>query len=392
VALKVFRLIIIGFFMCVQASGVRADEPEKFDLIIVTGVGLTAESAKANAVRNAIEQTVGTYITSEVMVKNSELISDKILSYSGGFVKDTKVISQNMTTDGLFTLKIETFVFATKIRSKLDELKIKMKKIDGGSLFSEAVSRAQEQTTASPLLMDVFSKYPQAAYSFDIGKPQILSTDPNNNKAKVSIPVTMKFDETYLTKLKEVLQQVSNEELKNVELFSLFRSSISKDNLDKATICYARKLPLKSGLLDNCWTFNRVLLPNSAQGNFLFNNITISNFMYNYIFNNVQGQIIDRVKYALHNSDNTKKQNIQFDHNFRASQIKSTLDNSKNPPNILAIRQAAGTRTKAGGGAFAVILTDGSYELDKAIELDIDLLNSINSVGIVFDTINSKIN
>jgi len=376
--MKKFAHFIILASLLLTSITAFAEEPEKLELIISTGVGIDTDGAKTNAIRNAIEQVVGTFVSSETIVKNSELISDNILSYSGGYVKELKVISQGKSPDGLYTVKIETLVVVTKLKMKLKELNIGLRKVEGGSLFAESVSRIQEQKSGSTLFLEVLSKYPQAAYSFDVGKLEIVSTDPENNKSKILIPVTIRFDQQFVQKLKEVLRQVSSEELENVEIFAFRRDSIIAKK-EKAAICFARRMPLKSGLLDKCWSFNKALLRNDAQGNFLGDRVLEGYYKINFSLKNTQGRIIDRVKYVFKSdeSDSAQKQGIQFNNDFESYRNANELKANFNPPNMQATLE----------NTFGLILTDGGYRLNKTIEIDNEQLKEISSVEVSFDPI-----
>ena len=378
---KYVQLIILACFLLTSTTAF-AEEPEKLERIISTGIGLNADGAKTNAIRNAIEQVVGTFVSSETIVKNSELISDRILSYSGGYVKELKVISQGKSPDGLYTVKIETLVVVTKLKMKLKELNIGLRKVEGGSLFGEAISRVNEQKSGSALLQTVLSKYPQSAYSFNVGKLEIMSTNPSTNKAKVSIPIDIKFDNKFLNNLKEVLHQVASEERNNAELMDYKYDK-------KTTICFARRNPLESGLLDNCWSFSNSLLRNDAPGNFLYREIQLDRYKLNYTFKNAKGEIVYRVKYnfVVRSCDTTKMQGMQMkmgDH-YKNNDLQSFLDGdvSSNPPNILATKQYSDNS----GRGFGVVITNGTYSLDITTDIDIELLKKMSSIEVSFDPI-----
>lgn len=154
----------LSFLFISSMSIVYSQETKKIEKVIATGVGIDFEKANRNAVRNAIEQVIGIYVASDTMVKNSQLINDNILVSSGGYVKESKVISQKRNNDGLFTVQIEALVVGTQLKRKLESLNIGIKKVEGGNLFGEAVTRLEEQKTAGDLLTKIMAKYPQAAY------------------------------------------------------------------------------------------------------------------------------------------------------------------------------------------------------------------------------------
>lgn len=386
---KLIHFVLICLLVLLAAN-IYAAETDRIESVVSTGIGVDAEGAKKNAICNAIEQVVGTYISSETMVKNNELITDQILSYSGGFVKESKILSQGKSVDGLYTVKIETQVVATKLKAKLQELNIATKKVDGGSLFGEAASRIQEQKSGTAILSDIFSKYPQAAYSFDVGKPEIVSTDPENNKAKVRIPVMIRFDEKYLNKLREVLHQTTTEELDGVELdnyvsnldsMNLVKSKTGKANKitkDNKGICFARRSPLQSGLLDKCWSLSGTPINSTTRGNFLSGKMSIFDFRLNFSFKNSTGEIIDRIKYKFTGKphDSTKKQGLQAGYSRDARKLAYILDKGISLPNIL------GTKDKV-----SVVIIDGTYVFDELLEIDLNVMNNISTVDVAFDSI-----
>lgn len=60
----------------------------------VTGTGEDSESALNDAKRNAVEQVVGSYISSETLVSQSSVVNDEIYAKSVGFVTDFKVLDE----------------------------------------------------------------------------------------------------------------------------------------------------------------------------------------------------------------------------------------------------------------------------------------------------------
>jgi len=248
--LLLFALTVLLTFFFIAST--YAEEAEIIEKIIVSGVGVDADKARQNAIRNAVEQIVGTYVSSDTIVKNSTLLKDEVLSYSGGYVKDTKILSQEKTDDGLFTTKIEALVISTKLKRKLESLNIATKKVEGESLFGEAVSKIDNQQTGQALLDKILSKYPQAAYTFEVGKPQILSTNPNSGKARVSIPLSIQWDQAFLSELKDVLSKVSTIELKSADIVSFGNGPNMKYRVGNKIVCFSGKRTIRSGRADVC--------------------------------------------------------------------------------------------------------------------------------------------
>lgn len=62
--------------------------------VTVQGYGTTREEAINDALRNAVEQAVGTLIDSQTLVQNAEVIKDEIYTKSRGFVQDWTIVSE----------------------------------------------------------------------------------------------------------------------------------------------------------------------------------------------------------------------------------------------------------------------------------------------------------
>lgn len=213
-----FSLLIIAQLILCVFSISFAEEPDKVEKIIVTGMGMDADKARQNAIRNAVEQVIGTYVSSDTMVKDSLRIKDEILSYSGGYVKESRVISTEKSDDGLFSVKLEALVVSTKLKRKIQTLNIAIKKVDGGSLFAEAFSKATATKSGGNQLSKIMSKYPQAAYHAEIGKPEILTVNNNKNKASVKLNLNLKLDDEFVKELETVLSEISYQQLTNIDI------------------------------------------------------------------------------------------------------------------------------------------------------------------------------
>ena len=66
---KIICLLAVVFCFCIPVSA----QP-----ITVAGYGTTADEAERDALRNAVEQAVGTLVDSATLVQNNMLINDEI--------------------------------------------------------------------------------------------------------------------------------------------------------------------------------------------------------------------------------------------------------------------------------------------------------------------------
>lgn len=70
----------------------------------VDGVGVDKDSAVKDAMRNAVENVVGTYIDSNTLISQSRVVEDEIYAKSVGFVTDIKVLNES-NVNGVYRIK-----------------------------------------------------------------------------------------------------------------------------------------------------------------------------------------------------------------------------------------------------------------------------------------------
>jgi len=85
--MKKFAIIIFSLLMMICATASAKN-------VTVTGTGLTATDAENDALRAAVENTLGVLVDAETLVQNSMLISDQIYTQSRGFVNEYHVVSR----------------------------------------------------------------------------------------------------------------------------------------------------------------------------------------------------------------------------------------------------------------------------------------------------------
>lgn len=229
-----------------------AAEPEKIEKVVATGIGINLDKAKQNAIRNAVEQVIGTYVSSDTLVKNNQVIKDQILSYSGGYLKEMKVLSEEKTDDGLFSAKIEALVISTKLKRKIESLNIAVKKLEGESLFSEAFSKIELKKSSGIILAKAFSKYPKAAYELQIGKPKIISTNSNTNTANIEVPIVYRWDQKFLSELEETLKQISFDKYKNISF-----SKVEYSTYPNISFIVSKNALFEGGFAENAYFISR---------------------------------------------------------------------------------------------------------------------------------------
>lgn len=100
----------------------RAAKDSKVLVVIVRGKGETLEEAKLAAFRAAVEKAVGIYVDAESMMKNSELLKDRVNTISNADIKEYETIKKGKTKDGLYAIQIKAKVEKKAIAPKFADV------------------------------------------------------------------------------------------------------------------------------------------------------------------------------------------------------------------------------------------------------------------------------
>ncbi len=132
-------LILASFFLFLIAETAAAD-------IQTTGEGATRQQAIASAQREAVEQGIGSFVNSETVVVDSQLMNDKILSHSRGYVTGYKILREEKIGD-LYRITISAKVDGKSLKDDFDSLAI-VRKNAGNPRILVSFSKNAENAAA----------------------------------------------------------------------------------------------------------------------------------------------------------------------------------------------------------------------------------------------------
>ena len=160
-------------------------------VVVAEGVGITAEEALKDAYRNAVRQVVGAVVDAETMVKNDELIEDKVLTYSDGFIKTYKEIpGSKKMQGGLHRIKITAQVERRNVIARLKAANVTMKQVDGKGLFAEVTTQMEATADAGEILKKQFEGFPQSCITATIkGKPELINKSASDATLRITVQV-----------------------------------------------------------------------------------------------------------------------------------------------------------------------------------------------------------
>lgn len=111
--IKTIFVLILIFLSEPMCYGVGASDVT----LIVTSEGHTKEEAVKNALRSAIEQTYGAFVSSDTELLNDEIVKDEIATISSGNIKKYKELSSITSSSGNTSVTLEAIVSVSKLIS-----------------------------------------------------------------------------------------------------------------------------------------------------------------------------------------------------------------------------------------------------------------------------------
>ena len=207
--------------------------------IVVTGEGFSFEDAKQQAFKKAVEKEVGVIVDSERIVVEQDLISNQILTYSGGYVTSYTLI-EHYPIGELQYVKLDVTVASSKLKDFILLQPHEILDFDG-SQFKEIISSYKQQAIDADALVDNFLKYyPHEAFLITADE-YVVMTDPYRN-SYIEIPYTIQWNDEFLYALEEISGLVGSRDpvlkvpkivLKNRSVY-YFYDKITFGNINKA--------------------------------------------------------------------------------------------------------------------------------------------------------------
>lgn len=215
-----------------QISSSIPDNKSADDVVlVVTGDGATKQEATKNALRSAIEQAFGTFVSSNTNLLNDNLVKDEIVTVSSGNIKSFNYISENKT-NGHWNVTVQAVVSIGKLieyaKSKGAEaelagatfaMDIKMKELN---IKNEEAALRNLQIQLGQMFSTIFD------YDIKIGEPKY-----NKYRKHYSIELTITAS---LNKNVDECYNLFNNTLKSLSLSSAEVQSYEAKGLDVWTI------------------------------------------------------------------------------------------------------------------------------------------------------------
>jgi hypothetical protein len=257
-----FRKIIVFVVLCMATCTIFAQDVVS---LVVSGEGKDKNEATQNALRSAIEQTFGTFVSANTTILNDQLVADEVVSLSTGNIKKYNYITENRLPNGnsYVTLSVEVALkkLVSYAKSKGSECEF------AGATFGANVKQYKfylessrkvlnnlrlQSVEMAPFLYD---------YELEVGEPQMDGTVEftvkvlTNENTKIfgdliiNTLEAIEFDSIYAKQLEAMgVKTVAvsfhrqGDFLKKYELWESLRSCHYNNWLQEKTLYFERKL------------------------------------------------------------------------------------------------------------------------------------------------------
>ena len=180
---------------------VYSQSTENIVTLTTSGTGKTIEEAKNNALRSAIEQAFGAFISSKTEILNDEIVSDQITSVASGNIQSFEIRSQEKLSDQLYGITIYSVVSVDKLISFVQSKGVSVE-IKGG-LFAANVKQQMlnEKAEVEAMLQLIGNIHEplQNSFNYTIKSSDPISTDDNNLNWNIPIEVTALTNENFVS-------------------------------------------------------------------------------------------------------------------------------------------------------------------------------------------------
>lgn len=208
----IFFLLIPVILVCAQDIGVeqerRTEIIEDTKRVVVSGVGSDRDAAIKQGLRSAVEQAIGVFLKSETVVENYQLLSDKILTHSRGYVQSFDIVKEERR-NGSYYLTLSAVVTVKELENTLVELRLHTREVEGESLFGKAFTQIDSRKSGAALFADLRETLISKAIAVEFAEVEVESVD--GDSATVIIPYNLVWNPAYLTDMVDVLEQTCEE-------------------------------------------------------------------------------------------------------------------------------------------------------------------------------------
>lgn len=159
--------------------------------IMVSGSGVNKETAVNIALRSALEQSYGAFVSTSTKILNDKLLSDEIVSLSRGNIKSYNILSEKQLTNGHWYVLVKATVNVNKlikyVQGEGSSVEVDMRAF-GAKVQMEELNRKAERKIIENLIAEI-EAIDLWDYSLELDEPSL-----SGNKYVISGVVNVQYN------------------------------------------------------------------------------------------------------------------------------------------------------------------------------------------------------
>ncbi len=220
--------------------------------LVVSSKALTKELAIRNALRDAIEQTYGTFVSANTTVVNDSLVKDEIATVTSGNVLSYREVSCIQETDGNYNVTVQAVVSIGRLVEFAKSHGMTAELAGNTFVMNRNLAKLAQENEKKAILnlieqVKLISSKGLYDFSIKTGEPRIISYDEKYHvRSHINTDEDLFSVGIYLTATKNNNFTIL-EDLVNNTLGSLNMSEEESKNYEKLGMQTAKMLVLRSG-------------------------------------------------------------------------------------------------------------------------------------------------
>lgn len=188
------KQLILIVVLALNISAYAQDD--KNVTLVVSGQGKTQDEAKQNALRSAIEQAFGTFISSKTEILNDNLVKDEIVSVANGNIQKFEIISEVQIPNGDYATSLKATVSVTKLTSFVESKGI-VAEFKGNILAAnvkQQMLNEQNEIKSIGNIVNTCKEILDLSCDFVMVRGEPKQKNNDNNNWAVPITINVKFN------------------------------------------------------------------------------------------------------------------------------------------------------------------------------------------------------
>ena len=189
---SIFKSIIITCLFVFSQQIVFAQDADKTVSITVSGSGKTQDEAKQVALRSAIEQAFGAFISSKTEILNDKLVAEQITSVANGNIQSFDILNESQLPDGSWGVTLKALVSVSKLTSFVEAKGIAIE-IKGGMFalnIKQQLLNEQGEIKAVSEMVGLLHEPMQISFDYVIKSSDPKSLDAESKNWEIPLVVT----------------------------------------------------------------------------------------------------------------------------------------------------------------------------------------------------------